>query len=606
MDSQPGASTTTRLAYTGTASEEVFRFHPRTTNPELWRTTMPLVVYERCAGHKGMIASWMAIHWLIILHAASGRRAFGMREIAARAHVGRNELAGSCGYIQRLVDLDLLRIVGYERIPGLSEPRPIYHIDLWELEQQSIALVPEMLRAYGVMAPPRPAPDPRQNSFFDTLEPSSISGTELARMTEPNTSVRPEIRTGLTLVTGSETRQSEIRTELALTPEPGTRDQPEIRTELTLTTRANTRDQPENGTEHVTRNTCHPENGTESPNNELETPWITSQVPENGTDLPEIRTGQLVNGVDLSQNRDVDRKKEGEKEKEREREIAPTRDTISQIAAQAAQTVITLLRQQGAIPSQPSAPLFQEVPATPTNHPPLPAAPLVLWQGDRSTLPARERHQLTMLTNEVDISTSGFGAYWVGRAILIADRCLGERNQPLSLNYLRSMLRRWTREDSWGSDLESDREAPSAPPSRPVTGTAETRPSAPPSEVPDSPPDPAVARYSATFGHQPNQIQMQQITSTVRDLAVWERVLTDWQAHNWRSDSVPKMLDRYRTLAAASGDSSTKARVPNLLEIYQHPNIEDTERQRWLYCFTHAGPAERVAIMAKFREEYGS
>jgi hypothetical protein len=224
-----------------------------------------------------------------------------------------------------------------------------------------------------------------------------------------------------------------------------------------------------------------------------------------------------------------------------------------------------------------------------------------------------------MLANELNPSTSGYGAYWVGRAILVADRCLGERGQPLSINYLRGMLRRWQREGSWGSDLEFDREAQAALPARPANGTAAPSPIPPlhgiaaPTPVPFagelSVPSPAalplaVARYIETFGNQPNSVQAQQIVEVVSDITVWDRVLTDWQAHNWRADSVPKMLDRYRTLSGAAPDSSASAPKPNFLEIYQYPDIEDSVRQRWLYRFSHAGPAERITIMAQFRKEY--
>jgi hypothetical protein len=114
----------------------------------------------------------------------------------------------------------------------------------------------------------------------------------------------------------------------------------------------------------------------------------------------------------------------------------------------------------------------------------------------------------------------------------------------------------------------------------------------------------AVARYQEAFGHQPNSVQAQQIAETVSNITVWDRVLTDWQAHNWRADSVPKMLDRYRTLSSTAPDGSDSTPKPSLLEIYEYPDIEDSVRQRWLYRFSHAGPAERIAIMVQFRKEY--
>jgi replicative DNA helicase len=69
---------------------------------------------------------------------------------------------------------------------------------------------------------------------------------------------------------------------------------------------------------------------------------------------------------------------------------------------------------------QASTPLMPDAPPAPAGHPAIPADLLTLWQGDRATLTARECHQLTMLVSELDAPTSGHGAYWVGRAILIA------------------------------------------------------------------------------------------------------------------------------------------------------------------------------------------
>ncbi|MFV9506131.1 MAG: hypothetical protein AB4911_16390, partial [Oscillochloridaceae bacterium umkhey_bin13] len=150
-----------------TPPNDHFHFHPRASNPELWRPSLPLIVRLRTDNHKGLVATWMAIHWLIVLYASSGRTAFGMREIAAHASVGRNELAGKQGYIQRLVELGLIQIVGYQEFPGLREARPIYHIDLAELERLSIESIPELLRRYDLPPPPRPAPNPQQLSLFD-------------------------------------------------------------------------------------------------------------------------------------------------------------------------------------------------------------------------------------------------------------------------------------------------------------------------------------------------------------------------------------------------------------------------------------------------------
>lgn len=146
--------------------DDRFHFSPGTANPELWATTTPLVVVHRCRRHKGLIATWRAIHWLIVLHSRSGRADFGVREIAEEADVGRNELCDTHdtasgevvkkGYISLLCDARLIDIVGQVAVPGGRRPRNVYSVDLARLIAESALLVPEVLRSHGALAPPRP------------------------------------------------------------------------------------------------------------------------------------------------------------------------------------------------------------------------------------------------------------------------------------------------------------------------------------------------------------------------------------------------------------------------------------------------------------------
>ncbi|MBX0329888.1 hypothetical protein K2Z83_19675 [Oscillochloris sp. ZM17-4] len=476
-----------------------------------------------------------------------------MREIALEAGVGRNELAGPRGYIQRLVALGLLIIVGYEPVPGAKEPRPIYHIDLTELERQSLDLVPTVLRERQLPPPPRPAPDPRQLALFAPDEP---------------TPARIPIR------------MPEIGHAPATAPESG---------------------QPKGATPEIGR-VC-PEIGTGAVILVPESGQPQRRAPDSGTGSPGNGTGMSDSGTDLARNRDGEGMSE---RKDRVSESAHTHADMHQIAAQAAQTVIQLLRQQGAIPIQasPNAPASQL--PTPADQPTLPADPLTMWHGDRETIPARERYQLAMLISEMDRPTNGHGAYWVGRAILIADRCVSERTQPLSLNYLRGMLRRWQREDSWGSDLElisAMTDAPAAPrPLAPAPPLIQALPTDTPaaSELTH----PAIDTYRVATGRTPNPVQAQQIAATVTDLVIWQRVLTDWQANGWQVGAVAKMLDRYAKDAGVAAPAPSEP-PPSVFTIHTYPGLEPEQRDIWIRRF-HAAttPNEKRGVLRRLEQEH--
>src|SRR5690606_31064904 len=148
-----------------------------------------------------------------------------------------------------------------------------------------------------------------------------------------------------------------------------------------------------------------------------------------------------------------------------------------------------------------------------------------------------ELSQLAMLADSYDGPTGGFGAYWLGRAIILADLCLSERGRPLSLSYVRSMLRRWAQEGSWGSDLAGEHAGETAGPSlrprlrlpraqgvRSVSGASDTSPAEMPAAAADEasatqgrddadaapvtrdPEHPAIVAYRAAFGRAPNRV----------------------------------------------------------------------------------------------------
>lgn len=587
---KPPAARSSRAA----RPDERFHFHPQATNPELWRTTVPLVVRERCGRHKGLIATWTAIHWLIVLYAASGRCAFGVREIAQEAGVGRNELTGPTGYIQHLVGLGMLHIVGYETVPGVKEPRPIYYIDLAELERQSLDLVPALLRERHLSPPPRPAPDPRQRSLVGRDAPDA--GTALP----PHTSAIPETmpengtvahqRPGALPATAHRTHETGTMSLVlgqATMPATGTAT-PGYRRRAPQVAHREPEHQP---TMPATRTvTCGLSRGDAR---------LLASTHENGTVRPSI-------GPDHARNRDVERSKE---EKERESEIARAQD-FQQLVAATAQAVMLVLQQQG-VPLSPARPPARtdQLPATPTGEPALQASVTELWRGDREHVSPRECNQLAMIASSYDRETGGFGAYWLGRAISLADLCLVERGRPLSLSYVRSMLRRWAQEGSWGSDLAGEH---AAKPTKAVPHPRLRLPRVPEAErelpaaapVTANPQHPAIAAYRAAFGRTPNQVQAQQIAQTVTDLVCWQSVLTDWQANGWQAGAVAKMLDRYSKDGSGSVPAVSEP-TPSVRVIHTYPGLDLDQREHWIRKF-HAAtpPAEKRAVLARLQQEH--
>jgi hypothetical protein len=562
-------------------TDELFHFHPRSTNPELWRTTVPLIVRGRCRRHKGLIATWTAIHWLIVLHAASGRAHFGMREIAEEAGVGRNELAGPSGHIQRLVDLGLIRIVGYKSFKGLREPRPVYHIDLAELERLSLELVPEVLRDHHIDRPPPAAPDPRQLRL--ALVPIDDDAT--ADMDEPIPQ-RPAHPSGTADASSREpSLPHRYGSQANGTAEP-------------------LPDGINRGNTHGTTGATH-QNRTEG---RLSTPYYASPMHGSGTgphqnepDLPPqrpvtpgIQPCMHANGIALARNRDIER------ENERENEGASqtlTPDLLQSLITQATQAVLATLQGQGSsmLPDLPAS--LSTAPQPPAGVEPLDAPVLSLWQGDQAILRRRDVYQLALLAAEYDGPTGGHGAYWLGRAILMADLCLSDRDQPITIAYVRRILRRWREEGSWGSD----REATELPQRGDPEAAARPRPAAEPPPV-EAQRHPAVRAYVEALHETPNAVQAAQIAETVSDLDAWQQVLTAWQLNGWGERSVGKMLDRYQKSASPGLGGEVP---PSVALIHTYPGLTPEQRDRWIRKF-HAAtpPAEKRAVLARLEQEH--
>ena len=552
--------------------DDVFRFCTTNVNPELWRISLPLIVRERCQRDRGLIATWMAIHWLIVLNAANGRSAFGVREIAEQAGVGRNLLTGPNGCIQRLVGLGLLHVVGGEPLPGVRD-RPIYAIDLWELEQASMALVPALLDAEGLPPPPPPSdPRPATRRAAVGAMPASIPATR-----------PPAPISWLASGPGGATLLPPLPARRASPPATGTDTAPAL-----LPTTASGMHQTGTGGSadaplHQTGTGMH-QTGTARTH-------MPPSMHETGTALHETGTGDAP-------NRDVRREeKEREKEREREPQAAPA-DLVSLIQ-QTVQQAINALRDQIPLPALPQQPPLR----APAGQPPINHNLVALWSADRDQVRERDLQQLDLLAGLCDLTTDGHGAYWVGRALLLAETCLEGRGQRPTIAYLKAVVRRWQDGSCWGSDLDSvpDRTPtllPHATPSLPPTGQEAAQP-----DAVSAADHPALAAYRAAFGVSPNAVQVGQIVATVSDLTRWTQVLTDWQANDWNGRSVAKMLDRYTKGGAA--DAPLPVAHVNVRAIYDHPNLDDLVRDRWLKKFRAApNSQEQQAILTRFHQEH--
>lgn len=147
----------------------------------VWRPTIPLVVLERCENNSEL-AVWIALRWLIA--AFPKRKGFGRREIARRARVSQGRVVG---YIEELIKLGLIKIVGEEQMGNLA-PRPIYSIDMHNLERISSEIVLGVLASWGVHTPPSLAPpEQMQLALSHTAGPDRVQNYSADNLYENQT-----------------------------------------------------------------------------------------------------------------------------------------------------------------------------------------------------------------------------------------------------------------------------------------------------------------------------------------------------------------------------------------------------------------------------------
>lgn len=166
--------------------EDLFVFCQRNMNPEAWRPTVPIAVIDGCKGRPQLLAVWLTIKWLIVLYANEGRRGFGVREIADQAGVSRSRVMG---YVEELIERGLLKIAGYEEVSKLK-PRPIYQIDMIELEQRSGPVMVEIVRARGIRRPLNPSVQADQLPL-SPHDDNTVTSEGQAMMLSPDTDNDP-------------------------------------------------------------------------------------------------------------------------------------------------------------------------------------------------------------------------------------------------------------------------------------------------------------------------------------------------------------------------------------------------------------------------------
>lgn len=576
--------------------DDRFHFSPGNANPELWATTTPLVVVHRCKRHKGLIATWRAIHWLIVLHSRSGRADFGVREIAEEADVGRNELCDTHdattgqlvkkGYISFLSEERLIDIVGQVAVPGGRKPRNIYSVDLARLIAESALLAPEILRTYGAAAPPRPQVHPDQLTFFGLMEREvdrireelgpagsqsrTSAGPALSRRVadavEPvpyDTLDRPEngpvgracpdarpvSGTGKTL---SDVTQPGNGTGAGgLCPENGTASaaRAESRPENGMATAPR---RPENGTVSHLRQLTRPENGTVDA---ATRPDFGTGGAHPATTPTGSRTGRHENGTEdaamPSRFRDVggmDGWMEAWEEGGREHgagALAPSHAAVRELVrAEIEHVLIGQLqarRRPSPAPAEPAIaiPSREIVPPAPANELPIEAGPEQTWAAlsDRELTDA-ERSKIRELIRRYAGPSQGTAAYWLVRAM----NTVALDDKPLTLSYVGGVLKRLKRSGRWDSEelalaagetREESRQEPL--PSGKSATSRPTRGNAPEPGA-DLPLDlreaPAVKTY---LNHAPKGVTLAE--SWAREILRRVRDLGLWESNcqNWRT-----------------------------------------------------------------------
>ena len=637
-------------------NNETLDFLYRTVNPELWRPSVPSYVrriceeaaLERGLNAKGLLATWEAIKNTIVLRGEQGtlRGAIGMREIAQRAGVSLGCLAGTKGYIQVLVETGLLEIVGHQEVRGHSRkkrklpPRNVYAINLAELERKSLN---DIVSTYPEQANP-----PRPPFYYPDMPDGDNTGDSTGNDTPDSTVNTPPQRqiphpAGTGDNTGNNTGDGTVNT-------PSQRGIPHP--DSTVNDTANSTDPAHRG---GTRGRFVPPDGTVNIPLQRGIPHPDSTVNDTGDATGETPDG-TVNIPSQSHISDDDStvlyhslyhfcNVEGRREEKEGGEGGSslssnslsshhlnrligeiTAQTIQEMLPQILHQIIPILQANNTdnsaepnISSQERGSLspVEALPPTPTDDdgdplPALPAPPLVLYRDLSGSRAVGDKHRLNSIASAFDKASGGFGAYWLGQAILMADQCLTPTGKAITLPYIRGILKRWAEEDTWGSDVEEQGATGETPALAPTAQRAEVETlSACPSPACESESSPApvdsdaMRAYRETTGYHepltPHQIALVgqvEHPDIWRDTCAWWVAVVDEQGREkkrYNPAEVEKLYDRYCQNVQRREASRP---VSNLTILY----LPMGTREEYLYRFDAAQTKnEKLAIVEEAR-----
>ena len=579
-------------------------------DPDILAPPRPFVVPHCCKGNKALMDTFDRLHFLTLIHTDAERTDFTSAEIADVWPGGRTNRQSE--YLHALCDLGLVQVIGHRAVPNLPSARhpAKFRIDLEHLRRASAPLVAAYIRRAGI-APPKRRVKPAPGQLLLALPPVE-DDTRGTNGTLPPAAGSDQPHVGAVACPHS-----------ALPPvgddASGTR--------RPLPPVGASDHQPQAGVVACPHSSLPPlgddargTSGPLPPLGESDHPPLrvvdTPQrplSPEQGQSLPPI---EGVVGGEVG--KDV-----GKEVREERAEPAITRavmnlDSIRAIMqAEIGQAIKEAIATHTLSPRTtfplPLPETHELVPPPPPDEPAVDAGPRTTWVAlVGRELTGRDGAQIAEHIRRYDAPSGGHSAYWLTRALVTASM---QDDTPLTLNYAGGILRRMAKAGTWTTaelvrqPHETLREAaaPSPSPAEAAPPVARGKPR--PSEVekvapsgPALPEHPAITAYTAAFHTKLNDVQRQQITVTITNLAAWAKVITEWQANGWKATAVAKMIDRYQKETGTAPASA--APLTNAI-IVDHPDLTPEERSGWLTRFRFAPtPADKQAVLARFAKEY--
>jgi len=388
-----------------TMREELIHLYASSISPELWKPSIPAIVLHMCRneaaytgrttrgkGAAALVMVWTTLWQLLVTFSQTPRAGiFSIDQIARLARVSRDSLVGDHGYLQRLVDLGVLN---REQVPypGKTGYRFSYAIDMAQLERKTHELLPEIATEIGVT-------DPRMHQSYLQRErdfPYSLD------------TLLPHV--GMSMPAMSMPARTDVDVRGTVQPDMPA-DEADIAQHITDLIRQTI---PRYGDQ---------QHGT------LPTMPVLRDIVHDAIQeiIPHIvrETVQLLRetlGITVTDT-----------------------DTITDTSAAPEPTPPPVVL---SVETMPPVPLDADGDPLPM----LSAPVLTLYRDLTGRHDAGDTHRLMNIAGMFDKAAGGFGMYWLGRAILMADQCLTPGGKVITFAYVRSILQRWATENSWGSD----------------------------------------------------------------------------------------------------------------------------------------------------------